>query len=331
MIPLKIAGSGIYRPRQSVLSSDLDARIGKDIGWTENKFKIKSRGVADKEETSSYMGAEAAKIALERAGWKTTDPDVIVGACGVMEQPIPSTSVLIQHKLGLGKSGIPTFDVNLTCLSFLTAFDLVSMGIACGNWKKALIVSSDIASAGLDYSIPETASIFGDGAAAICIEATTDPDGPGLLSRGFETYGDAHQVAALRAGGTKLRVEEGYDALVKGSRFEMNAFEIFKAAGKCLPKLIDRVLQQGGQSRESLDLILCHQASAPAVEHIRRLFSSAPDRVVNIFPTVGNQIATSLPTVLAHTFENKLAGPGDNILLLGTAAGISAGTMLLRV
>jgi 3-oxoacyl-[acyl-carrier-protein] synthase-3 len=205
------------------------------------------------------------------------------------------------------------------------------MGIACGNWKKALIVSSDIASAGLDYSVPETASIFGDGAAAICIEATDDPGGPGVLSRGFETYGDAYQTAALRAGGTKLRVDEGYDALVRGSHFEMNAFEVFKAAGKCLPKLIDRVLEQGGKTRETVDLVVCHQASAPAVEHIRRLFGSAPDRVVNIFSTFGNQIATSLPTVLAYTLENKLARPGSSILLLGTAAGVSAGTILLRI
>jgi len=77
--------------------------------------------------------------------------------------------------------------------------------------------------------------------------------------------------------------------------------------------------------------VVCHQASAPAVEHIRRMFSSNPDRVVNIFPTFGNQIATSLPTVLAYALEKGLAKPGKNILLLGTAAGVSAGTMLLRL
>ncbi len=205
------------------------------------------------------------------------------------------------------------------------------MGINSGRWKKELIVSSDIASAGLDYAVPVTASIFGDGAAAICVEAADDHNGPGILARGFETYGDAHEAAALRAGGTKLRIEEGYDALLKGSRFEMNSFEIFKAAGKCLPKLIDRVLKEGGHTRETIDLIICHQASAPAVEHIRRLFKSNPDRVVNIFPTFGNQIAASLPTALSYALEKRLAKTGDNILLLGTAAGVSAGTMLLRL
>ena len=331
MIPLRITGNGIYQPKGSVSSSELDERFGKESGWTKRKFGIETRHIANRDETSSYMGAKAAEIALKKAGWDKNELDVIIGACGVMEQPIPSTSVLIQHKLGLGKSGIPAFDVNLTCLSFLSAFDVVSMGVASGHWKKALIVSSDIASAGLDYNVPETASIFGDGAAAICIESTNDKNGPGVLSRGFETYGDAHGVAALRAGGTKLRVEEGYEAIVEGSRFEMDSFGIFKAAGKCLPQLIDRVLKDGGHTRETIDLIICHQASAPAVEHIRRLFKSNPDRVINIFPTFGNQIATSLPTVLSHALDNKLAKPNDNILLLGTAAGVSAGTVLLKL
>ncbi|MGH1399208.1 MAG: 3-oxoacyl-[acyl-carrier-protein] synthase III C-terminal domain-containing protein [Alphaproteobacteria bacterium] len=331
MIPFKIAGNGTYQPELTVPSSQLDKKFGKQAGWTEKKFGIKKRSVANSQETSSVMGAAAAQKALEKAGWDARDLDVIIGACGVMEQPIPSTSVLIQQHMGLGNSGIPTFDVNLTCLSFLSAFDVATMGISCGRWKKILIVSSDIASAGLDYSVPETASIFGDGAAAICLEATMDQNGPGMLSRGFETYGDAHKLAVLRAGGTRLRVEEGYDAIVKGSYFEMDTFGIFKAAAKCLPDLIDRTLEQAGYTRETIDFVVCHQASAPAVEHIRRMFKPAPDKVVNIFSEVGNQIATSIPTVLSHTLDHGLVKAGQSILLLGTAAGVSAGTIVLRV
>lgn len=331
MIPFRIAGNGIYQPRLIVASSQLDQRFSKKEGWTESKFGIKTRGVADKHETSSVMGAAAAKKALAKAGWDAGDLDVIIGACGVMEQPIPSTSVLIQKQLGLGDSGIPTFDVNLTCLSFLSALDVATMGISCGHWKKILIVSSDIASAGLDYSVPETASIFGDGAAAICLEATSDMNGPGMLSRGFETYGDAHELAVLRAGGTGLRVEEGYEEIVKGSYFEMDTFGIFKAAAKCLPNLIESTLKKSGHTKDTIDLVICHQASAPAVEHIRRLFKSDLDRVVNLFSQFGNQIATSIPTVLSYALDHKLVKPGQSILLLGTAAGVSAGTIVLRV
>ncbi len=331
MIPLRIAGNGIYTPQKRVPSNELDKIYGRDEGWTESRFGIKQRGIASPHETSSYMGAQAAQIALAKAGWKAEDLDVIIGACGVMEQPIPSTSVLIQQKLGLGKSGIPAFDVNLTCLSFLSALDIASMGMACGRWKKALVVSSDIASAGLDYDVPETASIFGDGAAAICLEASDLQSGTGVLSQDFESYGDYNALATLRAGGTRLKVEEGYDALVKGSRFEMDSFGIFKAAAKSLPSLIDRVLRKAGKSRESIDLVVCHQASRPAVEHIRRMFKSNPERVLNIFSDFGNQIATSLPTTLSYALDHNLIKPGSHVLLLGTAAGVSAGAMVLRV
>lgn len=331
MTPLCIAGYGSYRPRQEWRSTELDARFGRPAGWTEAKFGIATRRYAASDETSSMMGAAAARAAIDHAGWRAEEIDVIIGACAVMEQPIPSTSLLIQQALGLGRSGIPAFDVNQTCLSFLTALDIVAMGFESGRWRRALVVSSDIASAGLDFAVPQTAAIFGDGAGAVCVEAGRDPNGPALLARAFESYGDSHELATLRAGGTRLRVEQGYAALVAGSKFEMNAFGVFKAAARCLPRLIDGVLDRAGLDRETVDLVVCHQASAPGVAHIRKLFGGSPGRVIDIFATHGNQIAASLPVALAHAAAAGLARPGINLILLGTAAGISAGAMVLRL
>lgn len=330
MIAFEIAGWGAYRPVRQMPTSEIDARLGKPAGSLEREHGIASRGVAGPDETSSAMGAAAARQALERAGWGEGEFDVLIGACGVMEQPIPSTSILIQHKLGLGASGIPAFDVNQTCLSFLAALDIAAMGIAVGRWRRVLIVSADIASAGLDPADPKAMSIFGDGAGAVAIEAVPGGEA-GLLSVGFESYGDGHALATLRSGGTRLRVEEGYEALVEGSRFRMDAFGIFKAAARCLPALIDRVTAEAGTSRDGLAAIICHQASAPGIEHIRRLFAPGSERVIDIFPTTGNQIAASLPTVLAHALDTGAARKGDEILLLGTAAGVSAGAMVLRI
>jgi 3-oxoacyl-[acyl-carrier-protein] synthase-3 len=330
MIALKIAGWGAYRPTRILAGAELDARLGMADGWSEREFGISSRGIAGPEETSSMMGAEAARATLARAGWAKGEFDVLIGACGVMEQPIPSTSILIQDRLGLGASGIPAFDVNQTCLSFLAAFDIAAMGIAIGRWRRVLIVSSDIASAGLDPKDAKAQAIFGDGAAAVAVEARPGGSG-GLLAARFESYGEGHELATLRAGGTRLRVAEGYDALVQGSRFRMDSFGIFKAAARRLPKLIDKVLAEAGVTRESLAAIICHQASGPGVEHVRRLFEPAPDRVIDIFRTTGNQIAASLPTVLAHGFDSGRLRPGDVILMLGTAAGISAGAIVLRL
>ncbi len=325
-----IAGWGAYRPREVVSSAELDRRNGHPEGRTEAEFGIAARHVAAIDETTSMMAAAAGRIALTRAGWGDALPDVIIGGCGVMEQPIPSTAVLVQEQLGLGRSGVPCFDVNQTCLSFVTALDVAAMGIAAGRWKRALVFASDIASAGLDPAAPKTRSIFGDGAAAIAIEAASD-GGTGLLGLASVTLGAHHALAQLRAGGTRLRVSEGYDALVAGSYFEMDAFGIFKAAAKALPGVIGKAIEQAGITSDELACVVCHQASAPGVEHVRRLFGPNSDRVVNIFPSSGNQIAASIPTVLAHALDNRLARSGDSIMLLGTAAGISASAMVIKL
>lgn len=324
-----IAGWGSYRPRNIVASGDLDLKHGHRQGWTEAKFGIAARHIASPDETTSMMAAEAAREALDRAGWDGP-PDVIIGGCGVMEQPIPSTSALVQDRLGLGRSGVSCFDVNQTCLSFVAALDVAAMGIAAGRWRRALVFASDIASAGLDPAEAKTRSIFGDGAAAVAIEACAEPE-RGLLSVASVTHGAHHRLAQLRAGGTRLRVGEGYEALVAGSYFEMDAFGIFKAAAKALPGVIARALAEAGLTHEDIACVVCHQASAPGVAHVKRLFAPQSAKVIDLFATTGNQIAASIPTVLAYALQTGMAKRGDAVLLLGTAAGISATAMVLRL
>ena len=330
MTPMNIVGYGVYAPRERRPSEALDVVFGQPAGWTQEQFGIAARGVAAADETTSMMGAEAARRALADAGWRDGEFDVLIGACAVMEQPIPGTSILIQQALGLGKSGIWAFDVNQTCLSFVTALDIAAMGFGTGRFRRAVIVASDIASAGLDWDTPASAAIFGDGAAAICVEATDDPSGPGLLSRGFESYGEGKDLATLKSGGTRIRIDHGLQALREGAKFHMDAFGIFKAAARSLPRLIDQVLGEAGLTRETVDLVICHQASAPGVEHVRRLMGGDPARVVDIFATHGNQIAASLPTALVEAKARGLVRPGSTVLMLGTAAGISAAAMVLR-
>lgn len=330
MAPMILTGYGAYAPREQRSSQALDVLFGQPAGWTEGQFGIATRGVAAPDETTSMMGTEAARRALAMAGWEAGDIDVLIGACGVMEQPIPGASVLIQEALGLGQSGIWAFDVNQTCLSFVTALDVAAMGFATGRFRRALIVSSDIASAGLDWDTPASAAIFGDGAAAVCVEAGDDPDGPALLARRFETYGEGKHLATLRSGGTRIRVEHGFEALSEGARFHMDAFGIFKAAARTLPAIIDRVLGDAGLTRETVDVIIGHQASQPGLEHVRRLMGGDPDRLIDIFASRGNQIAASLPTALVEAQARGRLAPGKTVLLLGTAAGISVAAMVLR-
>lgn len=327
MIAMTLRGAGAVKPAADRTSCEIDALMGRPSGWTEAKFAIRRRGLASAEETSSAMGAEAARKALAVAGWAAAELDVVVGACAVMEQPIPGTACLIQAKLGLGASGIPAFDVNATCLSFLTALDVVSLGMAAGRWKKALIVSADIASAALDFSDPEASVIFGDGAAAVCVEA----GGEGaMLAYRLETYGSGADYCQLAAGGTRLRPHDDLEAFLEAAHFRMDGPNLFREAARRFPRFLQRLMKESGIGLEAIDIVTPHQASAAAIEHLRRSLNGHGDKVFDIFADHGNQIAASMPTALTRAIEARRIARGDHVLLVGTAAGVSLGGAVLR-
>lgn len=322
-----IAGSGVYLPQRVVTARELDALTNRPEGSTAASFHLRERRWASPAETSSQMGAWAAEAALAEAGWDRASLDVILGACGVMEQPIPGTSVLIQRRLGLGDSGIPAFDINATCLSFLLALDHVLTGFSIGRWRRALIVSADIASAALDFSDPEASVLFGDGAAAFALEA----NGPHVrLAHRFNTFGEAADVCRLEAGGTRLRPDEDLDAFMAHSKFHMEGRGVFRATSRRFGGFLAGLLSTAGISPADLDVVIPHQASAAALEHLKRAIPSGDEKVVDIFADIGNQIATSLPFAWHVARQRGLLHPGRHGLMIGTSAGVSLGGAVIR-
>ncbi len=294
---------------------------------SETRFGIGRRFYADAGETSSFMAAAAAEAALAEAGWRAADIDVVIGACGVMEQPIPGTALLVHRRLGLGGSGVPAFDVNATCLSFLVALDQALAGFALGRWRRVLIVTADIASAALDYGDPEASVIFGDGAAAIALEA----GGPHiLLASRLESYSAHAGLCRLEAGGTRLRPHDDMTAFLAGSRFAMDGPALFRATRRRFGGFLARLLGEAGIAADALDLIVPHQASAPALAYLAHALGGDPARIVDIFHAHGNQIATSLPHALHVARRAGRARPGSTALLVGSSAGISLGGAVIR-
>ena len=322
-----IAGSGVYLPRQRVSADELDALTGLPKGTVTRQFGVVQRHKADPDETTSWMGAVAAEAAFAQAGWARDSVDVIIAACGVMEQPIPSTAVLIQRRLGLGGSGIPAFDINATCLSFLVAFDRVLAGFALGEWRRALIVCADIASAGLDYTDPEAAVLFSDGAAAFALCS----DGPHCrLAHSFRTYGEAADACNLEAGGTRVRPEADLEDFLRRAKFRMDGQALFRATSRRFPQFLSELLNRAEIKSTELDCIIPHQASASALEHLKRSLPDGHTKTVDIFSHVGNLIATSLPFTLHVAREEGRLPSGDLGLLIGSSAGISLGGAVIR-
>lgn len=322
-----IAGIGTYLPRQQVEAADYDRLTGLSPGEVSARFGVVRRHRAGPDETTSRMAELAARAAIEEAGWEPASLDAIIAACGVMEQPIPSTAALVQRRLGLGTSGIPAFDINATCLSFLLAFDRVLAGFALGEWRRALIVSADIASAALDFSDPEASVLFGDGAAAIALEA----DGPHVrLAHRFRTYGEGADLCRLEAGGTRLRPTDGIDHFLDHARFRMDGPGLFRATARRFPDFLDALLHDAGVAPADLDCVIPHQASRPALEHLKRALPGGHAKTIDLFAEVGNLIATSIPYTLAVARREGRIGAGETGLIVGTSAGVSLGGIVIR-
>lgn len=322
-----IAGTGTYLPRREISAAEYDTLTDSAAGNVASTFGVLKRHRAAADETTSWMAARAATLALDEAGWAPDCVDVIISACGVMEQPIPSTAALVQRRLGLGSSGIPAFDVNATCLSFLLAFDRVLAGFALGEWQRALIVSADVASAALDFSNPEASVLFGDGAAAMALEA----GGPHRrLAHLFRTFGDGADLCRIEAGGTRLRPADGVDRFLDHARFRMDGPALFRATARRFPAFLGELLSTAEVSSADLDCILPHQASRPALDHLKRALPGGSEKTVDLFAHVGNLIATSIPFTIATARREGRLRPGETGLIVGTSAGVSLGGAVIR-
>jgi len=328
-LPLAVIGSGEYQPMRVLDSTQFDRRFGRRRGWTERQLGVASRRFVGEGETSSMMGATAALKALAAARLAPHEVDCIISACAVMEQPIPCLAAQIQRQLGLGDSGIAAFDVNATCLGFLVALDMAACAFAAGRWRRALIVSSEIASAGLNPDDEATAPLFGDGAAAVVVEAR--PDAPSrLLAAQLETYGNGSELCQLRAGGTRLSPHVDLDGFWAGSYFQMDGLALYRRAADMFPAFFARLLGKAGIAIDEIAWVIPHQASGRAIDHVVRLLGLPATRTVRILHDHGNQIAASLPVALHHALSQLPVARGDCLLLLGTGAGLALGGVVLR-
>lgn len=279
---------------------------------------------ANAAETTSMMAAAAAGAALADAGWRFGEVDALVGASSVGEQPIPGTAALIGRRLGAG--GVMAFDVNATCLSALVALDLAITGIAARRWRRVLIAGADLPSRAIDPADTELAAIFGDGGAALAVE-----EGPHhLLASHFETHGEHADLCMIEAGGTRLDPFGDHDAFLAASRFRMNGPALYRATARLFPPFLDRLLMAAGVRAADLDLVIPHQASRPALDHLRGVLGIAPERMVDIFDAHRNQVAASLPHALHVARMTGRLRPGMTVLLVGSAAGVSLGGMMVR-
>lgn len=326
---VRILGTGKYLPGRIVTDEEMDARLGTSPGWVRQKTEVRVRHYAGEGETASYMGARAAEAALKAAGLRFADMGCLVCASGTKEQVLPSTASLIHRALGGELSGIPAFDIDATCLSFLTALDLMSYPVMAGQYGYVLLVSTEIASVGLNWEEKESAALFGDGAAAVVISLSAEGETSRIVASSMRTYSKGASLSEIRGGGTRIPAWKHRRETEADFLFHMNGPAIFKMASSLLPGFVGELLQASGWSMAEVDAVIPHQGSAMALRLMQRKLGISAEQMVNITPDHGNTIAASIPMGLHEAVRQGRVKRGSRVLLLGTAAGLSLGGMTL--
>ena len=317
---IKITGVGYYLPENIETSEQLAPKIGKSVDWIVSRTGVQERRVSDID--VDLMGAKASKLAL-----KNKVPDLILNASGVGKQVIPDTSVFIQKELGF--KGIPSFTIHSTCLSFLVALNTAANFISQNTYKKILIVSSDRGSRGRNYDEPESAALLGDAAAAVLVEKALDDEESCMLDFTMNTYPEGSHLTEVKGGGTNLHPHDSKTKFAD-NLFTMNGPMIYKMARKTVYNQIQLDLKNNNLKADDIDLVLPHQASGLAIKAYSKYGGFSIDKVVNILDITVNCVAASLPLALAIAYEDNRIKRGDLIYFIGTGAGLSVASCLIK-
>ncbi len=313
----RIVGSSRCLPKAQITSEELDIRFGCPRGETERQTGIRIRHQALAPDTAGSMACQVIREAMDSAGLKLSDADLLIDASLSIQQPIPCNAALIQEALGPEAAGMPAFDVHASCLGFVAALRVVNGLCASGSVRRAIIVCTETPLVGVNWNEPESASLMGDGAAAVVVEACP-PSGSCVFA--MQTFGEGAPLCGVEGGGHRL-TPFAYSLPTRHRfQFHMEGKALHKMASRHLPSLISAALDESGQELDSLEVIP-HQASGPSIELIRRRLGISLARLNSSISSHGNLVAAGIPYVL-HAVRLKVT-PGSPVLVVGTGAGYS--------
>jgi 3-oxoacyl-[acyl-carrier-protein] synthase-3 len=322
-LPIRILGTGAALPQQVVCSCTLDAQFGLRQGTIAKRTGVERRHRISAGETAVSLGALAAERALAAAGVDAGDVDLVLNASGTQPQLIPDGGPLLQHALGLASRAVPAFSVHATCLSFVVALNTAASLIAAGSYRRVLIVSSEVSSVGLHPTEWESAALMGDGAAAVLVGAAEPGSGSMLETFRLETYGDAHALAEIPAGGTLE--PPGVSGVAESRyRFTMQGPQLLRLAMQISTPFLERLRPGLSKGQGGIDWFVPHQASVAGLR-LLSAFGWPAERVVTTLRMLGNCIAASIPLSLHAAVHDGRIARGDRVLLVGTGAGTSIG------
>lgn len=322
--PLKIIASGVALPENKIYSSMLDKKLKKTNGFVEKLSGIEYRFHANNHDSQAVLAANAIHEALASKRLAAQSIDMLINASAIPVQALPCSAAHILAESDLPE-GIACFDVNSSCISFITALQVAAGLLATSQYKRIAIVSADIASRGIDWNEQESSLIFGDGAACVIVEKGDGKSG--IVSYTHTTYTKGIDLCEIRAGGTRCNPRSGItDA---DFLFHMKGKKLFRMASSLIENFMQRVFDESGLQLNQIGTVVPHQASHLSLEHMRQRVGVRAEQLIDIYRYRGNQVAASIPTALHEAIISGRFYEKQSVMLIGTAAGLALCAMVL--
>ena len=321
-----IKGIGSYVPERILTNEDLSKRVDTSDEWIQSRTGIRERHIAAENEATSDLAVRAAAAAVANAGMKLGDIDLIIVATVTPDMSFPSTACFVQHKLGL--KDIPAFDITAACSGFLYGMEVAKGLLRSGVYKNILVIGAEKLSCITNWEDRTTCVLFGDGAGAVVLGTTPDPD-YGILESTMGADGSAYQMLYLLAGGSAMPASA--ETVSTGKHFlQMQGNQVFKLAVRAMGQCATTVMERRGLRADQITWVIPHQANARIIEAISQRLGIGMDRFWVNLDSYGNTSAASIPIALDEACRAGSIKKDDLILFVSFGAGLTWASTLIK-
>jgi 3-oxoacyl-[acyl-carrier-protein] synthase-3 len=303
-----IGHAALAVPDTVIPNAPIAERLGVDEGWIETRTGIRQRHALLDDERLTDLAAEAGALALENCGIAPEEFDLLIVATTTQDEVTPNTAPLVAGQLGLTRAA--PIDVGAACTAFVSALQVTTSQIESGRVRNALLIGADCIHRFLNPDDRRTAALFGDGAGAVVMTATSEGR-MGPISLGSES---ALEMIRIRRGGT----------------LEMQGHETFVNAVARISEVTRELLAQSGLRTDDVDLFVYHQANTRIINAVGEKLGLPPERVVDCIASYGNTSAASIPIALAEAEADGRLGPGMRVMVGAFGAGFTWGGALME-
>ncbi|MDP2921711.1 MAG: beta-ketoacyl-ACP synthase III [Candidatus Omnitrophota bacterium] len=319
-----ILGLGCYLPPRKLTNKDLEKMVDTSDEWIVTRTGIRERRVAPKEVAASDLGVEAARLAIKDANLKPEDIDLIITATVTGDMAFPSTSCIIQDKIGARNSA--AFDINAACSGFVFAVTIAKQFVDSGLYKNVLVIGTEKMTSLVDWEDRSTCVLFGDGAGACVIGKTKDRH---IVSYFLGSDGAGGNLLKLPAGGSRIPATE--ETVKNKMHFlKMEGNEVFKLAVKVMADAANKAITKAGFLCTEIDLLIPHQANMRILNAVAKKMGLPEEKIFFNIAKYGNMSSASTAVALAEASKEGRIKKGDKVCLVAFGAGLTYGAVVIK-